>query len=181
MDDDIFSAKVLSKLPLADAAWRILHFTLADSWLADLWNRERGRCYEKVLEFSTLARLITEALTQHGGSGRQAFERGQESDTLPVAISSAFDKLGNLPLSLSQKLLEEGTQRLGEILPQKSAVEPFPLPACWDGHEVFGADGNTEVEVAAKAHINRRTVRRKLQILRSYLTKPVLSGFLGFP
>ena len=141
MDDDVFSAKVLSKLPLADAAWRVLHFTLDDSWLDGLWNRERGRCYEKVLKFSTLARLITEALTQHGGSGRQAFERGQESDTLPVAISSAFEKLGNLPLPLSQKLLEEGTQRLGEILPQKSAVEPFPLPACWAGHEVFGADG----------------------------------------
>jgi Transposase DDE domain len=141
MDDDIFSAKVLSKLPLADAAWHILHFTLDDTWLDGLWNRERGRCYEKVLKFSTLARLITEALTQHGGSGRQAFERGQESDTLPVAISTAFEKLGNLPLPLSQKLLEEGTQRLGEILPQKSAVEPFPLPTCWDGYEVFGADG----------------------------------------
>ena len=73
MDDDVFSAKVLSKLPLADAAWRVLHFTLDDSWLDGLWNRERGRCYEKVLKFSTLARLITEALTQHGGSGRQAF------------------------------------------------------------------------------------------------------------
>jgi hypothetical protein len=105
MDDEIFSAAVLSKLPLADAAWRILHFTLANSWLEDLWDRERGRCYEKVLEFSTLARLVAEALTQHGGSGRQAFERGQESNTLPVAISSAFDKLGNLPLPLSQKLL----------------------------------------------------------------------------
>ena len=141
MDDEIFSATVLSKLPLADAAWRILHFTLADSWLRDLWNRERGRCYEKVLEFSTLARLVAEALTQHGGSGRQAFERGQESDTLPVAISSAFEKLGNLPLPLSEKLLEEGTQRLGEIMPEKPAVDPFPLPACWKGHEVFGFDG----------------------------------------
>ena len=26
-------------------------------------------------------------------------------------------------------------------MPEKSAVDPFPLPACWDGHEVFGADG----------------------------------------
>jgi hypothetical protein len=141
MDDDIFSATVLAKLPLADAAWRVLHFTLADSWLEDLWDRERGRCYGKVLQFSTLARLVAEALTQHGGSGRQAFERGQESDTLPVAISSAFEKLGNLPLPLSEKLLEEGAQRLEKILPNKSAVDPFPLPACWKGHELFGLDG----------------------------------------
>jgi len=105
MDDEIFSAKVLSKLPLADAVWRILHFTLSDSWLQDLWSRRRGRCYEKVLEFSTLARLVGEALTQHGGSGRQAFERGRESNTLPVAISSAFDKLANLPVPLSENLL----------------------------------------------------------------------------
>jgi len=141
MDDGIFSATVLSKLPLADSAWRILHFTLADSWLEDLWDRERGRCYVKILQFSTLARLVAEALTQHGGSGRQAFERGQESDTLPVAISSTFEKLGNLPLPLSQKLLEEGTQRLVEILPAKPAVDAFPVPACWDGYELFGCDG----------------------------------------
>lgn len=141
MDDETFSAAVLSKLPLADSVWRILHFSLADPWLEDLWDQKRGRCYEKVLKFSTLARLIAEALTQHGGSGRQAFERGRESDTLPVAISSAFEKLGNLPLPLSEALLEQGTQRLAEILPNKSTVDPFPLPACWDGHEVFGMDG----------------------------------------
>jgi hypothetical protein len=141
MDDEIFSATVLSKLPLADAVWRVLHFTLADPWLADLWERERGRCYEKVLKFSTLARLVADALAQHSGSGRQAFERGQESNALPVSIGSTFGKLGNLPLSLSQTLLEEGTQRLGEILPEKPAVDSFPLPACWKGHEVFGIDG----------------------------------------
>ena len=62
MDDDIFSAAVLSKLPLANAVWRVLHFTLADSWLDDLWQRERGRCYEQILKFSTLARLVTDAL-----------------------------------------------------------------------------------------------------------------------
>jgi hypothetical protein len=141
MDDEIFSATVLSKLPLADAVWRVLHFTLADSWLDDIWQRERGRCYEQVLKFSTLARLVADALTQHSGSGRQAFERGQESSTLPVSIGSAYEKLANLPLSLSETLLEEGTQRLREILPEKPAVDSFPLPACWKGHEVFGVDG----------------------------------------
>jgi hypothetical protein len=141
MDDEIFSATVLSKLPLADATWRILHCTLSDSWLTDLWERKRGKCYTKVLEFSTLARLVAEALTQHGGSGRQAFERGQESNILEVSIGSTFGKLGNLPLPLSEALLWEGTQRLEKILPEKPTVDPFPLPACWKGHEVFGVDG----------------------------------------
>ena len=141
MDDEIFSATVLAKLPLADAVWRVLHYTMADSWLDDLWQRERGRCYEHVLKFRTLARLVSDALVQHSGSGRQAFERGLESDTLPVSIGSAYEKLGNLPVSLSETLLKEGTQRLREILPKNPVVDSFPLPACWAGHEVFGADG----------------------------------------
>lgn len=141
MDDEIFAAAVLAKLPLADAVWRVLHFALADSWLEDLWERERGRCYERELKFSTLARLVAEALTQHSGSGRQAFERGRESETLSVSIGSAFGKLGNLPLSLSETLLEEGTPRLQELLPKNPVVDSFPLPVCWNGHEVFGLDG----------------------------------------
>ncbi len=31
LDDDVFSAAVLEKLPLADAVWRLLHLTLDDS------------------------------------------------------------------------------------------------------------------------------------------------------
>ena len=141
MDDEIFSATVLSKLPLADAVWRVLHFTLADSWLDDLWQRKRGRCYEQTLKFSTLAHLVTDALTEHDGSGRQAFERGQETKILPVSIGSAYEKLGNLPLPLSEAMLGEGTATLHELLPVNPAVEAFPLPGCWDGFQVFSADG----------------------------------------
>ena len=60
---------------------------------------------------------------------------------MTVAISSAFEKLGNIPLPLSEKLLEEGTQRFGEVLPIGAAIDPFPLPRCWQGYEVFGVDG----------------------------------------
>ena len=133
MDDEIFSATVLSKLPLADAVWRVLHCTLADSWLDDLWQRKRGRCYEQTLKFSTLAHLVAEALAQHDGSGRQAFERGQETEILSVSIGSAYEKLGNVPLPLSEAMLGEGTARLHELLPVDPAVEPFSLPGCWEG------------------------------------------------
>jgi hypothetical protein len=139
MDDDVFSAAVMEKLPLADSVWRLLHFTMDDSWLQDLWTRHRGRCYEQDLKFSTLAHLIADALLEHGGSGQQAFERAQEVEILPVSITSAYTKLGNLPVPVSETLLEEGTQRMNAVLPENPAVDP--LPGCWADYEVFGADG----------------------------------------
>jgi hypothetical protein len=139
MDDDVFSAAVLEKLPLADSVWRLLHFTLDDPWLDDLWARHRGRCYERDLKFSTLAHLIADALLEHGGSGHQAFERAQDAAILPVSITSAYEKLGTLPLPVSETLLTEGTQRMNAVLPEIPAVDP--LPKCWADYEVFGADG----------------------------------------
>ena len=139
MDDDVFSATVLEKLPLADSVWRLLHFTMNDDWLEDLWSRKRGRCYEQDLKFSTLAHLIADALLEHGGSGHQAFERAQDAAILPVSITSAYDKLANLPLPVSETLLAEGTQRMSAVLPESPAVDP--LPKCWASYEVFGADG----------------------------------------
>ena len=139
MDDDVFSATVLEKLPLADSVWRLLHFTMTDDWLEDLWSRKRGRCYEQDLKFSTLAHLIADALLEHGGSGHQAFERAQDAAILPVSITSAYEKLGNLPLPVSETLLAEGTQRMSAVLPEIPAVDP--LPKCWADYEVFGADG----------------------------------------
>jgi hypothetical protein len=139
MDGDVFSLAVLERLPLADSVWRLLHFAMDDSWLEDLWARHRGRCYERDLKFSTLAHLIADALLQHGGSGNQAFERAQEKQVLPVSITSAYDKLGNLPLPVSEALLAEGTRRMNEVLPETPAVDP--LPDCWADFEVFGADG----------------------------------------
>jgi hypothetical protein len=139
MDDHVFSAAVLEKAPLADAVWRLLHFTLEDSWLDELWARKRGLCYERELKFSTLAHLVGDALLEHSGSGRQAFERGREAERLPVSITATYEKLGHLPTPLSEALLEEATQRMSAVLPEKPAVDP--LPNCWADYEVFGADG----------------------------------------
>ena len=53
-----------------------------------------------------MAHLIADALLEHSGSGNQAFEQAQEAEVLPVSITSAYDKLGNLPLAVSETLLE---------------------------------------------------------------------------
>jgi Transposase DDE domain len=139
MDDAVFSAAVMTKLPLADSVWRLLHSTMDDGWLEDLWMRNRERCYEKELKFSTLAHLITDALLEHEGSGLQAFERAEEAGTLPVSITASYDKLGNLPVPVSETLLEEGTQRMNAVLPEIPAADP--QPDCGADFEVFGADG----------------------------------------
>src|SRR6516165_10885406 len=139
MDDPTFSAAALERLPLADSVWRLLHFAMDDAWLEGLWDRCRGRCYERELKFSTLAHLIGEALLEHDGSGSQAFERGQEAAVLPVSITSTYDKLGHLPLAVSETFLQDGAEKLGAVLPEVPAVDP--LPACWADLEVFGADG----------------------------------------
>jgi hypothetical protein len=139
LDDTPFAVEVLRRLPLADSVWRLLRYAMADSWLDDLWARHRGPCFEKQLKFRTLAHLITDALIEPEGSGHQACTRAQEQGTLPVSITSSYDKLANLPLSLSEARLEEGTRRMNAVLPEASAVDP--LPDCWAGFEVFGADG----------------------------------------
>ena len=139
MDDNVFSASVLDKVPLADSVWGLLHFTMEDRWLEDVWARKRGPCYERELKFSTLTHLVADALLQHSGSGHQAFERGREAEILPVAYSSSYEKLGHLPVPLSETLLEEGTQRMNAVLPEVPAVDP--LPACLADFEVFGGDG----------------------------------------
>ena len=58
---------------------------------------------------------------------------------MPVSISSSYDKLGHLPLPVSEALLEEGTRRMDAVLPEVPAVDP--LPDCWADHDVYGADG----------------------------------------
>ena len=128
MEDTDFSAAVLAKLPLADSVWRLLHFMMADAWLDDLWDRTRGRCQERVLRFGTLAHLVAEALLQHGGSGRQAFERGKEKGRLPVSLGSVFVTL-DISVSITPGSAELTRMPGGPIMAAQffTSVSSIPL------------------------------------------------------
>ena len=104
---------MLEKLPLADSVWRLLHFTMDDPWLDDLWVRHRGRCYERDLKFSTLAHLIAGASSNMAGrSGQQAFERRSKWRSA-VSITSAYTS-GEITGPASETSSAEGSLKVDD-------------------------------------------------------------------
>lgn len=110
-----FDRQVLRRLPLAEAVLSLWAFVMDPEFLAGVFERHRGRSYEGVLTFPMLVELIADALLQHQGSGRQAFERAKRDDILPTSIEAMYGKLRRVPVSLSEGFLEEGTARLREL------------------------------------------------------------------
>lgn len=125
-----FEREACQRLPLAEAALRLLDYVLRDDFLADIFERHRGAGYEKVISFPVLVQLIADALLEHRGSGHQSFTRAQENGILEASIVAAYGKLRRLPIALSCGLLADATPRLVELLPKPStAVLPESLRA----------------------------------------------------
>jgi len=126
-------------LPLSEAVLLLARHATSPDILGDLFDRHRGAAYQRELSFSTLVTLIGDALLEHDGSGRQSFQRGQEQGELAVSVQAAYQKLGRLPLPVSEAFLAESTQRLLEVLP---APQPnSPLPASLHAFEIIVLDG----------------------------------------
>lgn len=64
---------VAARMPLADAVFRVWRFATDEPVLQSLYDRHRGRGYERALSFPMLVQLIADALLISGASGREAF------------------------------------------------------------------------------------------------------------
>jgi hypothetical protein len=120
-----FEAAVLRRLPLAEAVLSLWAFVMDPTVLDGVFERHRGRSYEGVLKFPVFVELMADALVQHEGSGRQAFERAKAEDTLPISVEAMYAKLRGVPISLSEGFLEEGAARLFEL------QEDCPVGVSW--------------------------------------------------
>src|SRR5579872_3632528 len=107
----------LQRMPLAEAALSVWQFVFDSPRLQSIWDQHRGRCYEKIITFATMIELVWDALVVHQGSGRRSFEKNIEAGQLNASVQAAFKKLGRLPISVSQALLEEGARALRELIP----------------------------------------------------------------
>ncbi len=145
---DLLATMVLPRVPLANAALTAWSYLLRPESLADLYERNRGRSYEDILDFPTFVALIRDALVLHEGSGLASFERAEERGELPTCQEAVYAKLRRVPLGLSMAFLEEITERLRALLPRGTSAEA--LPASLGGIEVVILDGKQLKGVAKK-------------------------------
>lgn len=136
-----FDLEVCRRLPLADAALHLLDYVADEAFLADLFDRHRGRCYEKQIGFADLVHLLAEALTRNGPSAHRTFRQAHADGDLGASVRAAYDKVARLPPAVSAALLTDGTARLRDVLPATPAeAVPASLaaftPVAFDGKKI---------------------------------------------
>jgi len=140
-----FDADVCRRLPLADATLHLLDFVADDAFLAGLFDRHRGRCFERRIRFPDLVHLLAEALTVHGQSANRTFTRAADAGDLNATARAAYDKVARMPPAVSAALRTDGTARLRPVLPAATAEA---LPACLAAFAVLAFDGKKIKKVA---------------------------------
>jgi hypothetical protein len=114
------------RLPLADATLRLLDYVTEDAFLADVFERHRGRCFERKLTFPLFVHLMADALLGHHESAHQAFRHAQEVSELETSVQAVYDRLATIPHEVSMGLLVEATARLDAVV-LCPAVDTLPV------------------------------------------------------
>lgn len=148
-----FCWEALRRLPLADAVLSLWAYVMRPAFLQTVFQKHRGRSFEDLLSFPVIVELMSDALLQHQGSGRQACLRADEDGLLPTCLEAFYGKLRRLPLSLSIGFLEEATQRLRALRP--AAARSDEQPASLRDLTLIMVDGKALKNVAKRLLVSR--------------------------
>ena len=125
----------------------VLAHVCQEDLLEQIFEENRGRCYEQDLKFSTLVDLIGDALLQHEGSARKAFREGRKQNHMPVTNQAGYGKLRRLPMDVSQAFLAQCSLQVTDLFPDEITS---PMPACLKEWQVFGVDGKKLKKLAKR-------------------------------
>jgi hypothetical protein len=142
-----FAREVLTRLPLAEAVLSLWRWVADPLFLLSVFTRHSGTGYEKEIRFEVLVQLIADALLEHQGSGRKSFERGREQGLLTASIQAVYQKLGRVPLGLSEAWLAESTARVRPVYPVAAGLA---VALALQGLEVIVVDGKAIKRVAKR-------------------------------
>jgi Transposase DDE domain len=139
--------EVLARMPLAEAVLLLWRWTVDEEHLQRVFDRWRGRCYEKIISFALIVHLVADALLQYAGSGRRSFKRGKERKELVASVRAVYGKLGRIPFALSMAFLAECTDRLRPLYPEEARTQ---LPESLAEFQVVVFDGKALKRVAKR-------------------------------
>src|SRR5882724_7591418 len=98
---DSFQRELMRRSPLAAAVLETCDHVFCEELLNRIWQSNRGRCYEDVLSFDALLRMMRDALIRHEGSGHKLFVELEQANANPVNESSFYSKLAHIPVEVS--------------------------------------------------------------------------------
>jgi hypothetical protein len=137
MDAALF-CDIAGKLPLGEAVHTLLRDCLDHQRLASAFEKHRGRCYEKIIKFPLIVKLIGDSLMNHGGSAYCTFLLAQEAGELETSKVAAYRKLSCTPIPLSMAFFTGCNQTLLDTFPEKARRQS---PKCLQNIETLILDG----------------------------------------
>ena len=87
--DGSVTREVANQLPLGEAVLRLFDWIAQPEFLGEVFDNYRGRSYEGEISFPLFVNLISDALLEHHGSGRQSFQRSEEAGNLTASTPAA--------------------------------------------------------------------------------------------
>jgi len=132
--------EVRAHMPLAEASLLCWRHVADPDYLTQLFEQHADRHYTWALSFPQMVQLVSDALLQHGGSGRRAFEAARADERTDATVQAFYGKLRRMPIAVSMAFLAGCSDRLRELYPAKAQV---PLPASLADFDVLALDGKT--------------------------------------
>src|SRR5271156_418487 len=96
-----FTSELMRRSPLAGCVLELSDHLFDGPFLQDVYDSNRGRCYQDVLSFEDVLAMMRDALTRHGGSAHALFVELEADDANPANESSFYRKLANMPVAVS--------------------------------------------------------------------------------
>lgn len=124
------------KAPLALMARGLMEYALNSTELDALFHEHAEEQYEKKLLFSSIVDLMSMVTCQVAPSINAAFQSVQE--TLPVSLTSVYNKLNGIETCVSESLVRHTYKRLCSVIDSMQAHRPHWIA----GRRVLIVDGN---------------------------------------
>jgi Transposase DDE domain len=141
--------QTLARLPLAEAVLTLWRWAADADTVNQIFDENRGRCYQKLFLFSTIVGLVRDALLEYDGRGKQSFEAAQDRGELDASVRAASGKLGRTPIPVSTAFLAGCTARFSDLVPSPPQAQTA-LPKSLEDYQVLVFDGKAIKRVAKR-------------------------------